>query len=861
MFVAITKHEMDQFRAATPYAWAKLDETGALPLSDHGADVGATLGALLEQPHWIALLEHAAQRPLSPLDLERLRVLAYLHDLGKANRGFWARQFAGSPIVGHTNETGALFFSRLAREPAVVPLNALIDDWGCWEHFVAVMAHHGTPLRIYTSETKNLEPGNRSQNWQADAHYDPMAQLAALMGDVGQRFPAAFGPGRHLPDNPAFVALLGGMVTLTDWLGSDPTLFPVGEPHLEMRERLRAVSAPAAIHSRGLAHESIVVRNFHEAFGFGPRGAQAEASDPALGRIALLEAETGSGKTEAAIWRWLALREAGAVDGLYFALPTRAAAVQLHGRINAVLERLTGGAVNAVLAVPGYIRSGRDEADRVRDDEERLLPGFDVVWPDGQANDGRWAAEHPKRFLAARVAVGTIDQALMAGLQLRHAHFRATMLARSLLVVDEVHSSDHFMGEVLRAVLRNHTTLGGHALLLSATLTAEMRARLLDPFAPALEFPALDEAVATPYPALSGSHAPPRPVGSDKRREKPVKLTLLGAIDDPQGIAARAVEAARKGASVLIVRNSVNGAVAVAQAVEALAPELAFRAGHVATLHHSRFAPDDRRLLDAAVETAFGKGRSAQGRILCGTQTLEQSLDIDADLLLTDLAPMDVLLQRIGRLHRHDRHDRGTFLNAEAIVLAPKERDLSLYLGRVRDRHGLGPMADGGGVYPDMLAIEATWRLIETNSEIAIPADNRRLVEEALHPDRADALQQELGTDWMNHLAQQQGIAIADRQTAQAAALDVRIPFSELVFPKDMAIATRLGARDRLAMFDSPVPGPFGTQVERLTVPDWMARGISTEAVPEVLISGDVLRFAWDDASFIYDRFGLRRST
>ena len=850
---------MEQFRAATPFAWAKLDEAGALPLSDHGADVGATLGSLLEQPHWLSVLEHAAQRPLTPLDVERLRVLAYLHDLGKANRGFWARQFTGSPIVGHTNETGALFFSRLADDPAVAPLNALIDNWGCWEHFLAVMAHHGTPLRAYSSETKEIEPGNRSHNWQADARYDPMAQLAMLLNDVAQRFPIAFRPGPHLPENPAFVALLGGLVTLADWLGSDPALFPVAEPHLAAREGVRAVSAPAAIRSRGLAHEAIVAHNFHEAFGFPPRGAQGEADDPALGHIALLEAETGSGKTEAAIWRWLALRKAGAVDGLYFALPTRAAAVQLHGRINAVLDRLTGGTVNAILAVPGYIRSGGDEADFARDDEGRLLPGFDVVWPDGLDNDGRWAAEHPKRFLAARVAVGTIDQALMAGLQLRHAHFRAAMLSRSLLVVDEVHSSDHFMGEVLRAVLRNHVTLGGHALLLSATLTAEMRARLLDPFAPAPTFPALDEATATPYPALSGSDAPPRPVQSNGTGEKAVKLTTLGAMDDPEAIAAHAVEAARKGASVLIVRNSVNGAVAVAQAVEALAPDLAFRARGIVTLHHSRFAPDDRRLLDAAVKTAFGKGRSAQGRILCGTQTLEQSLDIDADLLLTDLAPMDVLLQRIGRLHRHNRDDRGTFINAQAVVLAPDERDLSLYLGRVRDRHGLGPMADGGGVYPDMLAIEATWRLIEGNPEIVIPADNRRLVEKALHPDRADALQQELGSNWMNHLAQRQGIGIADRQAAASAALDVRTPFSDLAFPKDMAVATRLGARDRLAMFDPPVPGPFGTLVDRMTVPDWMARGIAAEALPEVLHSGDEVRFAWNEARFVYDRFGLRR--
>ena len=841
------------------HAWAKIDGRHALPLSDHGADVAATFASVLRQVHWRALLENAAGRPLAPQDVERLCVLAYLHDLGKANRGFWARQFIGTPTVGHTNETAALFLSRLKHDPVIGPLNDLIDNWDCWNHFAAVMAHHGAPLASYSEAFELSSLNAHSRHWHVEGGYDPLAELADLLGDVAQRFPLAFADGPPLPAAAPFVVLLGGLVTLTDWLGSDMTLFPVAGPHFAAREVLRTNSAKDAVRSRGLADEAIAAVKFADAFTFAPRGAQGEADDPTLGSIALLEAETGSGKTEAAIWRWLRLRAAGEVDGLYFALPTRAAAVQLHRRINTVLDRLTGGSVKAVLAVPGYIRSGSDEGTKARDGEGQLLPGFNVVWPDDSHNDGRWAAEHPKRYLAARVAVGTIDQALMAGLQLRHAHFRATMLARSLLVVDEVHSSDHFMGEVLRAVLRNHVSLGGHALLLSATLTAEVRARMLDPFTPAPAYPSLEAAASTPYPALSGSQASPRPVTRSSGTDKAVQLTELPAMSDPEAIAQRAVIAARAGASVLVVRNSVDGAVAVARAVEALAPDLAFRADGVATLHHSRFAPDDRRLLDAAVEAAFGKTRSAQGRILCGTQTLEQSLDIDADLLLTDLAPMDVLLQRIGRLHRHARRDRGRFANAEAVILTPEERDLSRYLSRLRERHGLGPRHDGTGVYPDMLAIEATWRLIEANPDIAIPADNRRLVEQALHPDRADALMEELGTTWMNHLAQQQGIRMADRQTASAAALDVRCPFTQLLFPKEIAIATRLGAKDRLTVFSMPAMGPFGTVVERMTIPDWMAQGVGADAEPEVLESGEMLRFALGSNIYAYDRFGLRR--
>jgi CRISPR-associated endonuclease/helicase Cas3 len=299
--------------------------------------------------------------------------------------------------------------------------------------------------------------------------------------------------------------------------------------------------------------------------------------------------------------------------------------------------------------------------------------------------------------------------------------------------------------------------------------------------------------------------------------------------------------------------------VAVAQAVEAVAPEFAFRVNAVATLHHGRFAPADRRLLDSAVEEEFGKKRSAQGRVLVGTQTLEQSLDIDADLLITDLCPIDVLLQRIGRLHRHDRRDRGGFGEARAIVLVPDERDFSRYLSRMADRHGLGPLSNGAGVYSDLLVIEATLRLIEANRVVDIPSDNRRLVEGALHPEVLSELAAELGVEWMNHAAQQSGIAIYQRGLARDLALDVRQPFSELLFPPvDEKVATRLGTQDRAVNFDPPVLGPFGLLVWRLTIPAWMSSGIGQEVEPALIDqNSEGFAFRLGDKYFRYGRFGL----
>ena len=320
-----------------------------------------------------------------------------------------------------------------------------------------------------------------------------------------------------------------------------------------------------------------------------------------------------------------------------------------------------------MLAVPGYLRMG--------DAEGRILPEFRVQWSDGDRVDcdlTRWAAEQPKRYAAARFTVGTIDQALLAVLQVKHAHLRAACLVRHLLVIDEVHASDPYMRALVERLIELFRVCGGHVLLMSATLGAETRELLLGG---RHSVPPIDETVAIPYPLLSTSFAGPIPIRGDGY-VKIVDVSPAPWIDQPSAVAARAVEAVRQGAKVLVIRNTVRAAIETQLAVEALLPAddpNLFRVADVATLHHGRFAAEDRRRLDAAIEERLGKGSAAQPVIVVATQTVEQSLDVDADLLLTDLCPIDVLLQRIGRLHRH-RSRPGP---APCLVLGPEGDDLS----------------------------------------------------------------------------------------------------------------------------------------------------------------------------------------
>ena len=217
---------------------------------------------------------------------------------------------------------------------------------------------------------------------------------------------------------------------------------------------------------------------------------QAAWETPLNEPVVIIESETGSGKTEAALWRFARMYEAELVDGLYFALPTRSAASQLHQRVNKFISNLfpAGLKPEPVLAVPGYLRAG--------DFTGNHLSRYEVWWEDHPGHDAHrkfWAAESAKRFLAAQIAVGTVDQAMMGALKVRHGHMRASCLARNLLVVDEVHASDTYMRAIIQDLLDAHLGAGGYALLMSATLGVGGAAQ------PAVPRPAKDSSGPCPH--------------------------------------------------------------------------------------------------------------------------------------------------------------------------------------------------------------------------------------------------------------------------------------------------------------------------------------------------------------------------
>ncbi|MBK8980688.1 MAG: CRISPR-associated helicase Cas3' [Planctomycetes bacterium] len=846
--------------------WGKLDRdsTGNVvawhPLVDHCADVAAVLEAVLGVTTIrLRLARLAGLDELDDVTRARLCFLAAVHDLGKANLGFQAkgRPELGAP-AGHVSEAVALLLHGPDRFAEALQL-ARLDEWGpgAGGLLMASICHHGRPAGESASFQESW--------WRPRCGLDPRAELETLSRRAGEWFPAAFSDGPELPNVRAFEHAFAGLVMLADWLGSDRrgSLFPYSGDRAGDRICFARERAARALMAIGLdtspARPLVVGRDPFGlvAPGLSPRPGQQALLDlplPDGPSVTVIEAETGSGKTEAALAWFVRLFAAGLVDGMVFALPTRSAATQLHGRVvDAVRSAIPDDNARppVILAVPGYLR--------VDDTDGRHLPGFEVLWPDSSSERDRhrgWAAETPKRFMAGPVVVGTIDQVLLSGLMVPHAHLRAATLLRHLLVVDEVHASDDYMTRVLGSVLLKHRRAGGHALMLSATLGGEARAGLVGGSRPTLA-----AALATPYPLVTIADGAGVSIRSIEHgaRNRHVHLEIQPLIDDPTAIALIALGAARRGGKVVVLRNTVAACLATQSELElaAATEDLLFRCMGVVTPHHSRYAREDRHALDRALEGRLGKSRDDRACVVVATQTIQQSLDLDADLLITDLCPVDVLLQRLGRVHRHVRSRPSGFEAPRVVVLAPADRGLDDLIepdGLARGSHGLGT------VYRDLRILEATWRLIEKGPDWAVPGDCRSLVECATHSEALDRIVAEGGVAWRAHAQRIRGSRSGDQRLAELNLVDWDVPYWENPFPNDRRVPSRLGERDRRVTFPGRPRGPFGFATAELTL-----KALWAAAVPaDVFEASDVCNlevgftFRYGPSGFIYDRYGVR---
>lgn len=860
--------------------WAKLnhnedgDIVGWHPLLAHSADIASTVETLLKRT---ILKKRIARligwKDFSDTHIARLSVLAAIHDAGKVNHGFQNRMYKSRhPRAGHVSPIIELLDADVKyQEDLLIPLGIeLILHWFSDQptaiHFLlATWGHHGRPVPVQHNFKMTL--------WNRTDDRDPKAELTRLGDAIKSWYPEAYVENAvPFPDKPVLQHTFNGLLTLADWLGSDPKFFPFStydERYINIA-RKRALYAVEKLAldprkpRRQLGSEPI---KFNRLADFKPFDIQQQCLDLPInqnGSISILESDTGSGKTEAAIARFIRLYQEELVDGMYFAVPTRSAATQLYERIVEIIERVFPDSSTrppVVQAVTGYIKVDAEEAS--------ALPDFKVLWPDDKRDYLRergWAAEHPKRYLAGAIVVGTIDQVFLSTLQVNHAHMRASALLRHFLVVDEVHSSDAYMTKLTDRVLDYHLAAGGYALLMSATLGTASRYSLTNRQPQTILSP--EEAKAISYPLITHVDAQrENPIefhAQSSGRQKRVITELEPTASSPSQVAEYAIKQATAGARVLIIRNLVKDCTTTLRTLEeqlGTDSELLFKVNGAPAPHHSRFAPDDRRRLDHEIENTLGKHSDSKAVIVVATQTVEQSLDIDADILITDLCPMDVLLQRIGRLHRHSRKRPDGFETAKCVILTPEERSFGNFI----DHNGKGSKGEHGlgTVYQDLRVLEATWNVLELkeSQHWSIPQHNRELVERATHPVLLKEIVENLGDKWKQHQQHITGQELADKQLPGLIGIDFNRPFGEYGFAEDLdQIKTRLGRDDYMVFFPKKLDGPFGEKVTELKINEWQINRTpeNTEIdMDSIHVFDGGFSFSFCGKQFRYDRFGL----
>ena len=696
--------------------WAKthVKSGRSLSLVQHLSDAALVAGELWD--HWLAPNVRRIISEGMPGGEEDGRILvtwqAALHDIGKATPGFAVKAGKAkgfSHLVERMDEHGL-------RMPGL-PLEGLpphcrlghwlLVDWLTSRHGFAidaadtfaapVGAHHGTPPAPgeLTALGGDLWTGRSLPLWPATQD-ELMAGFTRATG-AEARLPA----WRDVELRLTAQVMVAAVVVVADWLASDEARFPYDLAAGDHRRRLARARLGDDLLTpwQPPASTDDLSSLFSERFPHLTAANDVQRAVFAAVRrmtspgLLLLEAPMGSGKTEAAYLAAEVLAEKFGSGGVFVALPTMATTDAMFGRVMNWVGNLPGDDPRSMYLAHGRARlneryRGLVKASRVQGVNANEGPAS-TDEEDVNAVVTSWLQGRRKGVLANMV-VGTIDQVLFAALKTRHLALRHLALAGKVVIVDEVHAADVYMRQFLLRALEWFGAYGVPVILMSATLPGGQRRELTEayrlgssiasqsgesPKAAADAQPRSTMAVP-PYlrraPATTSPTAAAIPVDADAfaypritivSKEvvsqsiswsgRTVSVRLDSFSDELTALVPAVTQLVERGACVLIVRNTVARAQQVYEALAAaLDPDRLM-------LAHSRFPASERAVRESRLTDLLGPPRVGRHRpsgfVVIGTQVLEQSLDIDADVLFTDLAPLDLVLQRIGRLHRHER--------------------------------------------------------------------------------------------------------------------------------------------------------------------------------------------------------------
>lgn len=692
--------------------WAKKSEKQGryfwLPLTVHLEDTMNVAGWLFE--HWLSqgqreyILNNnngVAGNEDTRIDcdtaLSVVKFLGGIHDLGKATPVFQIEK-GNSPedlnqiLLEHLEQAGYEGISDLRLTEPEKSRHALAGEYllqsrfGIREDIASIVgAHHGKPadstaaIDGQTSYTANY--------YQQEVRKGAQLSGTALLWDSVREHIfnhilnlSGFDSVSQLPElsQPSQV-VLSGLLIMADWISSNERYYPLipadsTDIRTDAGERLRRgiTEWSTSFGCHELNQPEGAEELYEDRFGFSPRKFQktifdiiSSLSDPG---ILIIEAPTGSGKTEAALAAAEQMAASDERSGLFFGLPTQATSDGIFSRVLNWAEKMSQeNGDSSIHLVHGKAGLNEDFA-KLR---KRSASNVDVDSPgEGSVTVNEWFSGRKTASLDDFV-VGTVDQFLMMALKQKHFQLRHLGFSKKVIVIDEVHAYDAYMQQYLGEALRWAGAYHTPVILLSATLSSELRKKLLESYMKGRgegrkELKAQLESLDSSYPMITFSDGSELKTCTDFQAEASRTVRIHRAADDD--CCELIDHLIRDGGIVGIILNTVRRA-------QELAQKCADRFGRdTVELVHAGFTATDRSRIENRLLKMIGKGADRPARkIIIGTQVLEQSLDIDFDVLITDLCPVDLLIQRIGRLQRHDIQRPESLKTPEVYVLGTSD--------------------------------------------------------------------------------------------------------------------------------------------------------------------------------------------
>lgn len=801
--------------------WAKTTkdcDTQWHPLILHMLDVAACADVILKREP-----ESTRKRMAAVLGMEWedtrswLLLIIACHDLGKSCPGFqckWTDMTGLRPTRSPNTEINHAFVSQIA-------LTELLQQ-RAWPDELAEMVadavgcHHGQRA---APTTLNHLMGDR----RAIGHDDWAQSRRDLVETLMEVFKPIKIPVKQNLYGPDFM-MLSGLTSFADWIGSNEDWFPFGTPEdcedLPVWFQKRRVCADQALNAIGWGYRTPLSKEpktFKQIFSFTPRPLQQAVTD-ALGdthepAIYLVEAPMGEGKTEAAFFAHLELQRRFGHRGLYVALPTKATGNAMFKRtLEFIRKQGTDRILDLQLLHGGTVLNDTFQGMR--------LSSIHDPETGGEIRAGEWFT-NKKRALLSEYGVGTVDQAILPILPVRHNFVRLWGLANRFVVFDEIHAYDAYTGTLLVHLLRWLLSLGSSVMLLSATLPPNIRRQLAN-----VVNTAMPEQEAE-YPRLSVFR--PGAVDQTHFEADPARrltLCLQGIAYDLPSMYSALNEHLINGGMGLALVNTVQRA----QDLYRLYPEgvpmeserhrvgKRLSDGTEVFLFHARFPADRRQKREDQVLATFGVcGNRCRRKILIATQVAEQSLDLDFDVIATDLAPIDLILQRAGRLWRHARESRQ--------VAGPPTLFVAGLAGD--EPPSFGKPLWWGKVYREDILLR-TWSLLREGQRhnLVLPDEIDALVK-AVYEEQVempDSLLERSDKALLNG----EGEAVTKRGQANQAIIG---------FPDDAS----WNDPGRFVLFDEDAPGVHRTLMAKtrlgedsvVAIPIWLEDGFNPETLPD----------------------------